>query len=201
MLHSLLPTQLGFQDTDMDAKVFISTQGHFASLPTSVLTLTKAVKAGNWPFDFVDIINVTENFRSINPKSRSCLFADELELDHFPVYSFENCLLECTWTFVADKVGCVPWYLKEYFPTIPMCEDLGRFWFAYFVDRRHTLSAGCVDQCPADCVTITYKYHHQVIELSGEQNCQANPNAWSCKYQNQRKALFQAQVKDIFGSR
>lgn len=58
----------------------------------------------------------TKDFRGMSLSNRKCLYQDEQRLKWFPNYSEGNCILECGWNNAAKTCGCVPWYLKEYFP-------------------------------------------------------------------------------------
>jgi hypothetical protein len=56
---------------------------------------------------------------------RKCLREDEKTLRFFPVYTEANCILECAWNVAGNNCGCVPWFLKRYYPGKPLCEITG----------------------------------------------------------------------------
>ncbi len=63
-----------------------------------------------------NILEGTEEFRSLGAERRECLFPREKTLAHFPLYSEGNCYLECVWEEARRECGCVPWFLTRHFP-------------------------------------------------------------------------------------
>lgn len=111
---------------------------------------------------FKDVVVTTDEFRTISPERRKCLFRDERKLRHFPAYAEANCLLvgqkciseslmhrkicvlqldlfqECSWDGAERECGCVPWYLRDNFPKSQLCEYVGNECFAQVVRMRHS---------------------------------------------------------------
>lgn len=85
---------------------------------------------------FTNIVKTTDEFRSLSPKKRNCLYPKEKHLDFFPEYSETSCVLECAWSRAARECGCVPWFLRGHFPDRPMCELTGNACFRSIVDDR-----------------------------------------------------------------
>ncbi|CAH2106872.1 unnamed protein product [Euphydryas editha] len=63
--------------------------------------------------------------RKISPKTRNCVFHDELSLQHTDRFSTETCKIECKMKNYVEKCGCVPYkYPKDITSRICDFEDL-----------------------------------------------------------------------------
>jgi amiloride-sensitive sodium channel len=61
--------------------------------------------------------SVTESspdVRALSVSQRQCLFADELRLSVFKVYTQQNCLLECRLKHIARFCGCSPYFFSAF---------------------------------------------------------------------------------------
>ena len=94
-------------------------------------------------------------------------------MDILPSYSEANCALECAWKMAAAHCGCVPWFLKEYYPDRRLCHLKGNSCFrgiitlqcsphnqstiltnaSGLVEHRYEVKEleHCVGSCPNDC--------------------------------------------------
>ncbi len=99
----------------------------------------------------------TTEFKAMGPMKRNCLYPEEKELTHFPIYSEPNCVLECAWNYAAKKCNCAPWFLYSHFPEVNTCEAHGNLCFFDIVKTRYDLADDeCMDGCLPDCETVEY---------------------------------------------
>lgn len=52
----------------------------------------------------------TESVRNLPINKRSCVFSNEIKLQNFEKYSYQNCLEECRVKITKTLCGCVPFY-------------------------------------------------------------------------------------------
>lgn len=134
-------TSLGIEVDWFDSVVnrgyyFISPMGHFASkeanararigTPLNIGFLLLKYRLG-----IQVVLKSTEEFRAMDPQRRRCYFEDEEKLLTFPVYTKENCELECAWNMAKESCNCVPWFLKRYFPSAKLCDLFGNTCFRH----------------------------------------------------------------------
>ncbi len=102
------------------------------------------------------IARTTAGFHQMSQSTRGCAYSHEVSLDLLPVYNEANCVLECAWKSAKDTCGCVPWFLREYFPRLPICEFYGNSCFKAIVSGRHSPNSSCSTSCLRDCDSIDY---------------------------------------------
>ncbi len=104
------------------------------------------------------ILEGTGEFRALSPQKRNCLYPDEKELKHFPLYSEPNCVLECSWSYAVRTCACAPWFLHSHYPGVHTCEAHGNQCFSDIVNNRYKLmEEECIKGCLPDCETVNYK--------------------------------------------
>ena len=79
------------------------------------------------------VTQTTDEFRSMSQARRDCLYPGERGLRYLSSepYSFSSCVLECSWDWILEACGCVPFYLATYFPQQPLCEVFGGLCFRF----------------------------------------------------------------------
>ena len=140
--------------------ILITPKGNFAVGQLATKANSEALMGDMFPRNiykmvkiyFTNIVRTTKEFRNLDPAKRNCLFKDEASLEHFPVYTEANCMVECAWRHAKEICLCVPWFLKGYFPEVPLCELFGNKCFRDVVDTRYKRLTGlCRNQCLPDC--------------------------------------------------
>ena len=116
------------------------------------------------------ISEASPEFRAMQPVKRQCLYPDENHLNHFPAYSEPNCFLECAWNHARENCGCVPWFLKEYYPHAMICELYGNRCFRSIVDARYGKRSPCHQLCLSDCETVEYDIAFKDVRVVGYDN-------------------------------
>ena len=53
-----------------------------------------------------------DDVENLKPKERLCYLPDEKVLKYHRHYSKENCIAECISRYMAEKCGCLPYYMK-----------------------------------------------------------------------------------------
>lgn len=108
---------------------FVSPAGHFASKTASAramlllpFLLGQHLK---YTLDVEVVLRTTEEFRAMDPQRRRCYYEDEKPLVTFPVYTKENCELECAWKTALASCHCVPWFLMGQLPSTKLCDLFG----------------------------------------------------------------------------
>ena len=92
------------------------------------------------------ILSANQRIRKIPPLKRNCYFSDEGSLEFHKLYTFSNCVLECSIKMVEKQLNCTPWYLPQGPTSIP-CDP----WTARtFVSLMSTMESNC-PHCLPDC--------------------------------------------------
>lgn len=139
--------------------LFVSPRGHFirkadVTHVKAIFPLEVAYRTGHEvTAEEVVLMTGTEEFRSIGPLRRQCYYPEEKTLKAFPTYSKTNCELECTWREALDDCGCLPWYLRELFPSASMCDNFGNSCFRKYMNAFNDGSQtfDCGGMCLNDC--------------------------------------------------
>jgi hypothetical protein len=61
------------------------------------------------------LMNTSEELRSYSPERRQCFFAIERHLQHFSIYTQENCDFECYTNYTLNKCNCTAYYMPREF--------------------------------------------------------------------------------------
>lgn len=116
-------------------------------------------------------IEASKSFRDMSIARRQCLFADEKDLEHFTVYSRQNCILECRWREALSQCGCAPWYMSALYPQSQICELSGLQCFkevlkaSLFSSGNFSHSDRCVAaNCMPDCEGTKYDANIALLE-------------------------------------
>lgn len=138
----------------------------------------------------------------MSPNRRGCYFWYEKELNFFPIYSEENCIVECGWQSAAVECGCVPWYLNEHFPDALLCDQLlGQPCFDKIMTARSDLDTKCIQQCLPNCITMDISIGDELFgQADRSKSCKEAHDGLRCDYLESKtnNTLVQLQrVSDI----
>lgn len=125
----------------------------------------------------------TEEFKSMHPLGRKCYYPREKDLQIFPEYNQVSCELECIWKDSLGKCGCMPWFLREHFPSAKMCNWHGNRCFKQNVEDYSSgvlppqCSTECLDDCEKHAIEIrsieAYGGSYKVLPGEFERKCLA----------------------------
>ena len=107
------------------------------------------------------LVNADENLRSLEKKSRTCLFPEENEnLKLHQKYTYLNCMFECalfyTQSLVFKKYNktCLPWFFPTSSESVIICDP----WQSYdfFQIMSNEIPDNLCPQCLPDCSVTLY---------------------------------------------
>ena len=149
-------------------------------------------------------VETTPEFRGISPRKRDCYFSDEAKLEWHDKYSEPNCVTECVWKFARDACNCVPWFLREHFPSSPICEFYGNKCYKNLVDNRYEMMSknGCGKACLVDCEL--YQIKIDTKDSGTKQHCEEHLEdpryLATCFYVEAKKDGMSEEVAKMFAN-
>ncbi|KAG5673243.1 hypothetical protein PVAND_003306 [Polypedilum vanderplanki] len=107
------------------------------------------------------MMEVDESFYDENPLERNCYFDDERKLNFFKVYTKPNCLFECMSEFMAQKCGCVEFFMIRN-KTTRICSASEKICYDKVRDEFDTQinDCGCLERCNY----VKYNFEYNVRE-------------------------------------
>ena len=96
-------------------------------------------------------IQTTEEFNELPYYSRRCKLPHEtIDLKSFKNYSRTACEHECAFMKAVSACKCTPWYYRNNFTAVPICEKFGGLCFDNVMSTRKFYKQ-CSDYCLEDC--------------------------------------------------
>ena len=96
-------------------------------------------------------IQTTEEFNELPYYSRRCKLPHEtINLKSFKNYSRTACEHECAFMKAVSACKCTPWYYRNNFTAVPICEKFGGLCFDNVMSTRKFYKQ-CSDYCLEDC--------------------------------------------------
>ncbi|XP_037902541.1 sodium channel protein Nach-like [Hermetia illucens] len=98
-------------------------------------------------FNAIPIV-ASDNIRRLRIKQRKCRFIDESNLNHFPIYTFSLCRIECKINAILKFCECLPFFYKR-LPGERYCDWQGLKCVGINRDRikRKALECDCYGNC------------------------------------------------------
>lgn len=101
-----------------------------------------------------DKIESEQQLRSMNKRSRQCLFQHEKRLLYFQYYTQRNCEMECLAALMIKYCGCI----SHFMPKIYGNSDICSIYDVSCIDkvrRRYVANDGC-SECLPSCFDLTF---------------------------------------------
>ncbi len=106
----------------------------------------------------IHVIKTSQAFREWNQQAKVCHFPEDRNVTLFPLYSQDNCLLECRLKKLSATCGCSPWYV-EAATDLPLCDPEGaRCLREKFKSYRDDLVDRKECSCLNDCEMVHFFY-------------------------------------------
>ena len=122
------------------------------------------------------LIETTEDFDALNPNTRKCRLPHET-FEDLPYglksaknYSRTACEHECAFMKAVSVCKCTPWYYKNNFTTVPICEMFGGYCFDKVMSTRKFYKQ-CADYCLDDCNGIQQTWEKSFRPINIEKIC------------------------------
>ncbi|CAG9769818.1 unnamed protein product [Ceutorhynchus assimilis] len=101
-------------------------------------------------------IITSENAKQLMVTQRKCRFYYENNLEHFPVYTYVLCRMECRIRLTMKLCGCIPHFYKR-LPGEKTCNGKGLRCLAQFKEQLISLEGLESDcKCPVNCEEVNY---------------------------------------------
>ena len=116
-------------------------------------------------------IETTEGFNGLNPIKRNCRLPFEtFGLKSVKNYSRTACEHECAFTKAISICKCTPWYYRNDFTTLPICEMFGGYCFDKVMSTRDFYKQ-CSDYCLDDCNGMQLSWEKSFRPINIEKIC------------------------------
>ena len=153
-LHSNFQAAGSVYDDYEAFKVFVGDANEFPNMEDYGLS----IEPGHEHFLSVSttILRADHEIRGIHPKKRNCYFPDEGNLTLYKVYTFSNCMLECSKKNAESILGCVPWYLPRSHNST-MCDPWSaRIFSTMMGDIDKHQCDHCLPNCQHDKISVKH---------------------------------------------
>ena len=100
------------------------------------------------------ILSADQRIRKIAPLKRNCYFSDEGSLEFYKLYTYSNCVLECSIKMTEKQLNCTPWYLPQGLNSVP-CDPWTARRFASLMSTKESQCPHCLPDCERNISVVT----------------------------------------------
>jgi hypothetical protein len=116
-------------------------------------------------------VDTSDGFNELPQSSRKCKLPDETYgLKLVKKYTRTACEHECAFKKAVALCKCTPWYYRNDFTSVPICEMFGGYCFDKIISTRKFYKK-CPEQCLEDCNGIQLSWEKSFRPINIEKIC------------------------------